>query len=1564
MANYVASFKVQLDDAVSQNARAAAAVMGELGNAVEKTQASTDQLATSTKDLGGSLGQNQAALGNVRSDFADYADKIGKATSLTAAMSTINATFESGLHAIKGAFESGNATIEETSEKEAKLAAQRDSQAQAARKQAQAVADSLSVQTQATTTATSSTATLGDSEGKLVEQEIALYTALSGGKAAFEALIVNMAKTAASSGDAASATSGLGTAFSALLSPTGLVVTALVGIGVVAYELVQRTANLETEQRGLATSLAATGRAADISVGQLTAYSASLKAAGVSASDANAIANQLARSQGLTAGQAAQVVSLTPDTSTALGRSDVDTAKLLTQASLGSADAIKQLDSALNILTPDQAANVAVMLDHGNKTEALKIAFDALHTRVDSLRQDSLSPLDKTFLALKTGWGNFIDAVATSAPVMMEVQVWANIFQALGNALKEAPLQQQLADLTGQAAQLQLQIAQQKSTPQSAIGAVTDWVKDDLAKFGLGAGSDLQKQLDLVNDKIAALVTKSQALKSNVSEANGSLTKAVGVNDPTIQEQKDLFTKAQVTVGNTTSGQIAALTAENQKYTAALAVMGDRTSENATRFDAYTAAIKANDDAITRLNQTAKVHRSELEKQSDALDALIREHQALTEAYSKGYDQVALIIAQQQAQKKVITDGLKPGTEAYAAAVQLLTDKELKLQQTKAQADLTKEVRDANAATEAQLRINAAYDGTALSITRAQNAEKARSDTLAKGLIPDTDAFTASVDKLTTAYDRTSAAAQVFAQQQASVQALSGAFTQAFSTIGNAITQAFVSGQGAAVNWGNVMKGVIAQVIQQIAQLAVINPLLNSFLGQNNGTLSSALSVLGNTGSSSSGTSTGGLSGLSSVGNLFSSGNSLYSSVTGSSLSSQLGLTGPNGLFSGVGSSISNFLDTPLWSSGAGGIPLEGAYSAEQVAAAGSTTTIGSLGSSIGGAVGSIGAGYGIGSTLGGLIAGNRQSGQQNAQIGAGIGSVAGYLIGGPLGSLIGGAGGGAFGSLFGPANATPYSDVGVVNSGGRLSVGQVDSQGEDIATQVNAVQAQLDTLNKYLSQAGLNITSPGVQGAGDRWTKPGTIFRLGDISRGVGAFPKYGSLDSGFSNLQFDSTADPILNEKITGKSFASSADLTAFISQFTAAQAAVKSFLASTTDLMKNLGVTTGALPDSLKALNDAFTNDKATVDALIATHDLSTQQVTDLTAAETQLAAARDQAIAKANKAATAQMDQADAGLNSRIYNAQASLSGRSVDGQTAQLFVFDKNATAERAAFSQSMIALYGDGIKTAQGYGDQMALLERTLGAERLSIVSAYARQIQAAQATIQSEDISISTRFLTAKAALSGSPADSERAALYGFDQGAIAQRAARSKELVDLYGPAIKASQTYAGEMALLEKTLGEERLAIVQSYADKITQTESATIISLSGYVQKLQTGASSPLSPTGQLSLAETQFDTQAALAGKGNATAIGGITGVADSLLSASRAVNGSGSGYAADFNKVLDTLSSIAQISPDTLTASAFASETQSATATLVASLATLKSELTAIKLQLQQGSNVPRQIAA
>lgn len=917
--------------------------------------------------------------------------------------------------------------------------------------------------------------------------------------------------------------------------------------------------------------------------------------------------------------------------------------------------------------------------------------------------------------------------------------------------------------------------------------------------------------------------------------------------------------------------------------------------------------------------------------------------------------------------------------------------------------------------------------------------------------------------------------------QRSTLNELSSLFTQSFDSVSAAITNAFVNGSASAVNFGNVIKSVISQIIADVLKLAIINPIINSVFSPE--VLKPTLGSLFSGGSSIGGSSSGGssvLSSLGSIGTLSSIGNAL--GLTGSnslfgnlgSLGSSLGLTGSNGLFSGSSGLFSNGLSgvTSLLST-----PLIGGYGASTSAAMLSADSlagayesgVGALAGpslTIGGALSGVGLGYGAGSLLGGLLAGNSPARQENAQIGSGVGAAAGAAIGSivpgvgtVIGGLLGGLFGGGGGGLIGPGPKNPFSATLVGLNNGQLTTGLSLSQ----VTGSNLAQSQGDvgSLNAYLAQNGLSVVSAGLL------RQLGTGGQYSAANPGGYADPgKFTDLASAFPQLGFGSTSNSTENQFLTGKVFGSATDLQNWVTAFNAAQASATSFLSSTSDTLKNLGVTTGSVADSVNALNKTFADAQTSAEGLKASGYLSPDQIDQLTAAENQLSAARDKAVAAAYNAALSQvqsinqglqqrtvaailpsqqgllgqqysttlafdnsaqdqiaqlkttltglygdaftsttffaneitalegtlgaerfaivqnyahqiaeaetaMQQTSLSITSRFLTAQSQVNSSVYEGMLAALSSFDANTQTQRQQLTDQMTALYGQSIVGTSAYNAQMLSLENTLGEERLAITTSYVSQITAAQQAIANDNVSLQSRYLTAAGTISGLPQDQETAALYSANQAAAAERTAKTKSLTDLYGPTVIQSQYYANEMAALEKTLGEERLAIVKQYSDQIvaqqdqaSQAAGANITSISSFLQQLQTGSSSPLSPTGQLALAEQQFASVAGKAGGGDYNSISSITSFANSLLSSSRAVYGSGTGYVADFNKVLDSLSSITQLSPDTLTASAFASETQTQTTTLVQSLGDVKNQLVAIRLQLQQGANIPKQLAA
>ena len=79
---------------------------------------------------------------------------------------------------------------------------------------------------------------------------------------------------------------------------------------------------------------------------------------------------------------------------------------------------------------------------------------------------------------------------------------------------------------------------------------------------------------------------------------------------------------------------------------------------------------------------------------------------------------------------------------------------------------------------------------------------------------------------------RTADATATYQHQQQALNDLTSAIGSVADTITNDITQAFINGNGAAVNWGNIIQGIESQIAGLIAKLLIVNPLLNALDGR------------------------------------------------------------------------------------------------------------------------------------------------------------------------------------------------------------------------------------------------------------------------------------------------------------------------------------------------------------------------------------------------------------------------------------------------------------------------------------------------------------------------------------------------------------------------------------------------------------------------------------------------------------------------------------------------------------------------------------------------------------
>lgn len=255
--------------------------------------------------------------------------------------------------------------------------------------------------------------------------------------------------------------------------------------------------------------------------------------------------------------------------------------------------------------------------------------------------------------------------------------------------------------------------------------------------------------------------------------------------------------------------------------TGALADLAKTGETSGARVDLLNEAL-----AKARLNLQNAISPADALTQS--LNRQIDGQERIAQAYGKGEAEVIKVTAAVEAEKSA-RELAAAGLGEYAQLVQTLTaanerkaevDSRIQLSQQKLANDNQLEMVKAETAA---LGMDNATRVVYLAHLQAEQQLKAAgrplNDAFAKSYLASADAL--------------AKANQEMEQQKAALDTISGMFEQSFDTIGNAITQALVSGQGAAVNFRNVLTSVAQQILQQFMKLAILNPLLNNLFGGN-----------------------------------------------------------------------------------------------------------------------------------------------------------------------------------------------------------------------------------------------------------------------------------------------------------------------------------------------------------------------------------------------------------------------------------------------------------------------------------------------------------------------------------------------------------------------------------------------------------------------------------------------------------------------------------------------------------------------------------------------------------
>lgn len=775
---------------------------------------------------------------------------------------------------------------------------------------------------------------------------------------------------------------------------------------------------------------------------------------------------------------------------------------------------------------------------------------------------------------------------------------------------------------------------------------------------------------------------------------------------------------SRATSGPTADRQAAR--ADIDLYTQALATLaaqGETTGDRVARLnESLTEAAKRAAEAQAPTSKLAQ----DIVDQTAAADRLTR-------AYGVGYAAVRDVTAAVRAETDA-RQTLGRNAPGYAALIAELTTRYVGLAEAQARASLAAKVqenRDQLTLIEAE---NAALgensDARALMLSRLRAEQTLKRDAipvesnLGRAYLETTDAITRATQELDL--------------HRRAIDTITAAVTGAADQIAGAITNAFISGNGAAVNWANVAKGALAQVASAAAKLAIINPVLNSVLGgERRPTLFDTVGAVG--AAAGGGASGGGL--LSTAGSVLNLGrltDSLGLTDLGGTVSRLLGF-GDGGAFSGIGNSISGFLNSPIL----GG---EALTSATNSALAGlgpgvygpaTPAQVGLAGTTFGQVLGGVGLGFGLGSFGGGLLQSALGRTGPAPTIGAGVGAVAGAALGSivpGIGTVLGGALGGLFGGgvggFIGPGKKNPFSATGLtVDENGMLAVGRTVSQLVDTTEEVNALKQQVAGLNAVLAKAGVSIANrTGVDELGQTRIIGAVSGGWNGLNIGQSNDGRPTTLAEAFTELRFKSS-NPDIAPLVNDKAFGSPDDLAKILA---AAQTATD-FLEKLSPALAKSATNTGSWATQLEGINAQFAESIRYAHETAETGSVSAAVAERLRAAEQDLTSAREKATKTAMDAINRSVFNLGADLVIRHTNATMGRSEDPAVRQAAALFAFDDSARRQRDELDSTLTGIWGEAVRSTESYAAHMASLERTLAAERLAIIEDSTKGIKAAE---------------------------------------------------------------------------------------------------------------------------------------------------------------------------------------------------------------------------------------------
>lgn len=1190
-------------------------------------------------------------------------------------------------------------------------------------------------------------------------------------------------------------------------------------------------------------------------------------------------------------------------------------------------------------------------------------------------------------------------------------------YRGTAEQVAKSPLQAAFDNLSQAVSRLFLQIQ-----------PLTDWLGDKLASA-----------LAFVVEKVAALIDRIAAMAKQVREVLGfqvpestattqrsateiALERArqIGGRDRDRQNVADQITGLRAGLPGATAEEArligGAIRELQERYEGLRGPVADYlqglaeqarlagVAEGAAReyAQAQQALEKVHASAAEQAEARALVERRLRGEQAVFLDGLNREINAaqdLARAQAEGNGAALEVEARLRAQAAALRFNIE-GTSDYEKVVATLTTRYQGLAEAQRDAAAANAERDQRNQIEL-LRAEAAAIGQGEQVrTRELAVLRERQRILSEAKGDEASLLTETAQKRLANAAAIADETAALQRQRSVMQELASLGEQVFDRIGQAITQAFVEGRGAAINFGNVAKGVLSQVLAYVLRIAVVRPLGNALLGSNQGTFAD---LFGGSTPAAAATAVAAVAQSSGVPEPAASAPSGSTSIDYSTLNlvhipagssavqaqriaaaavRSLDVEDPD--YYAKLTTINNamiaargYQPRPAVTEASLAAPSASSSLSSPVNALGSLVLSnvtgggsGGLLSSLGSSLGLTGAGGLLGSTLWTTSSGAAASAALPAGMmgptvpasalgsmgmgttvgsllsGAGIGFAGGMLtssiVGGMRGTVgPGGTIGAAGGALAGAAIGSIIPGIGTVIGG--LIGGAVGGGGGAMfgPTKKGLASRSGGDVGYGIDPSGrLYVTGSG----GNRWDAAESIGAVQQQLDGI----NQGAAQRGLTLTWRGQTAG------IVGFGAASSnareinpANIGA-IAQ--GGSAAVRQALAAVD------GRGPQAAFDAVDWVRQTFEqlgkSDRVAsywkaLDELNQTFGKAIDKARELGLSEEDLVAQRDERIRRLNEDRSNQLGAIDANLNARMLRARG-------DEQGAALAAFDQTAAEETRSLWQKLFEL---GLEGTQEHYDRVTRLERTLAAERLQIVQQFADQAAAAEAAAaQAREQAAAQAAAQAKAEMEARQAAITQERL-GLEQtilqleGNTAELRRRETENLDASNRALQ-QRIYA---------LQDESQAVAAAAArlDQARSSATGIVANLADYARGLRVANDNAGNPLSRFDAASKQFGADLSGATSGDFAALARLQQSAEIYRGAARDVYGSGFGFADAEARITSALDQVAGLGSDALTASSMANIQQASAETIVAAIERLKSEVAALRREQQSAAANP-----